>query len=310
MGKKMLNIDDVKIKELICVWQTDRKEIFLDKIKENLVDLIYQYPARIFGKDENECSAFYEHICERIEGILEKYTALESRFSTWFFIVLRHQYFNWSKMERRKDRIHSIRMTTVGKNSEAEIDLSDDRQFHDWNGSERESITGCDDARENAVRDIFDRFRPEQKLVVSVLYYDLDVESLSRIYQGKRDIMDVFEQYSHFKHETAERRNVILTKFRNLNEKIPDLKWRLMSLEKSSLRSEDHEKKCAKLRRDILKCEEFRIRASGDLMRQGMNMPYDWVAEVLGWPETKVRKTMFYIKQRFLKYFQEHKGLL
>jgi len=101
--------EDREIKDWIITFQQTGQG--LERIREELADLMYQFPAIAFEVYDHDVNGdFYLYVSDRLEKILGSYTPLENaRFKTFFYLALRRQYLNFIKT--RKPKIQETPLT-------------------------------------------------------------------------------------------------------------------------------------------------------------------------------------------------------
>jgi len=305
-----LDLDDQAIKSLIVQWKSEPSEKKLIRIRDMLSSLIYAYPARVFSRSEESCSGFFEYVAERLSNMLDKYEPQEARFTTWFFIVLRNHYFNWTKSEKRQNRIKEIPLNIQTDNPDEEMDLGDFQQHRHWHENMVSATVDQEEKRLMMIQRILKSLTAQQKLVVSLLFYHLDIEALQSVYKGKRKIMDVFKEYSRINMDMKEKRDALSVKIRMLSAEITELQYKERCLLNILPKPDDLEEKLQTIRKDLAKKRRFREDRTRDLTTQNLNMPYSWVGDVIGLPAVKVRKTMDKIRKVFMFHFEKNEALI
>lgn len=95
-------IEDKVLKENIEKFQNN--EDCFDKIKELLSEFIYHYPSFAYEVfDEDIKGDFYIYVLDRLEKIILSYKIQENtKFKTFFYLVLKRQYLNFIKTQKHK----------------------------------------------------------------------------------------------------------------------------------------------------------------------------------------------------------------
>ncbi|MFW6181775.1 MAG: sigma-70 family RNA polymerase sigma factor [Spirochaetota bacterium] len=86
-------IPDRRVKQLLRRFNGGDRECF-GEILRLVSPYVYHYPRIVFGADEDRCGDFYEYVLVRLKKILSCYKEAETRFVTWFTVVLRNRYLN------------------------------------------------------------------------------------------------------------------------------------------------------------------------------------------------------------------------
>jgi RNA polymerase sigma factor (sigma-70 family) len=297
-GSKRLELDDALIKEEISGWRSSPDERKYRRIMEMLSPLIYEYPVRVFNANEDSSGNFFEYVFERLSQLLMKYDAQATRFTTWFFIVLRNLYFNWLRSNRSKEGLRTIPIKIPSQDSETEIDLGDMKEYRTWHEKEQKnSVPDCPDPCQRITK-IVQKLPPEHRLLLSVLYGDIDLEALFQNRGTKRTPRDVMERYAAAKAEIHKKNRKTLEKIRLYRKEILDLQNMEMELQNKSRTLPDYRNALEEVRQKIKLKRDYKTKAEVSLGKSYLNIPYDIAAEIMGWSVAKVKKYSNIIKNR------------
>ena len=97
-------IDDEFIKKAVNEYKATRSIESLKEINNHLSNYIYNYPRKVFGIYHNDALEFYSYYIERIGNIILKYNETEAKFITWFTYTLRSHYLNFIDYKKRKNK--------------------------------------------------------------------------------------------------------------------------------------------------------------------------------------------------------------
>lgn len=306
LGSKNLVLDDALIKERICGWKKEPDERKFRIILEMLSPMIYEYPVRVFNRDEDTSGFFFEYVQGKLGPLLEKYDAQEARFSTWLFVVLRNLYFNWIRSLKKKEVLKTVPMKTPSQDTDLEIDWGDVRQYETWNQKENESEPEDSDSPSRVVGRIINSLHPQHQLLLSVLYGEIDLEALfkNRTAKNKKSsLKDVMERYAQAKAEIQRKNKLSLEKLRFYNKEIQNLQVKEHELQSRSREIPEDKIALEEIRKEIKLKKGYRVKIEDCLRRANLNIPYGIAAEILGWSEGKVKKIAHIIRNRIKSEF-------
>ncbi|MCK4906808.1 MAG: sigma-70 family RNA polymerase sigma factor [Spirochaetes bacterium] len=89
---------DIKIKKLLHDYKNG-EEVVLSEILPLLIPVIYSFPYKNGSPDSETVDRFYNDIFNRIHAILRSYNIKNTKFTTWFYTVLRNSFLNIKRKE-------------------------------------------------------------------------------------------------------------------------------------------------------------------------------------------------------------------
>jgi len=160
----VMRIKKEKVEELILKYQKKLDINILKDIIKETSDMVYNYPTIVFHVSIEKCSDFYIYFMERIPSLVLKFNPILSSFYTWFNIVLKSQCLNWLNTLK----VHKKKMISVISLDQYYYDVSDNNDLYD-------------DENVQLVRDYISNLPLLDRLIIQLLYYNIDDMLLQEI---------------------------------------------------------------------------------------------------------------------------------
>lgn len=205
-----MKLNDDKIKDLLHRYFEKYDSKLINEIKSEVGEYIYFFPKVSFKKDYDICGEFYLFVIERIEDILKNFP-LDSgiRFQTWFNYVLKNQYLNFLRFNRK----------------EAYVELSID----DY---EDEIPLEAFESEELSFKEIENVFSSIERMdgLILKLFYIPDVLTAEEIGEISRKFGVNISTVIKIHREIICKRQMEFQHIRKLSEKIKELNSKIMEL--------------------------------------------------------------------------------
>lgn len=101
MKKRIIDSD---IKNLLRRYHSADVRCY-SEILDTLSSYIYNFPRIVFCAPDDQCGEFYEYVLVRLRAILRMYRESDTRFVTWFTVVLRNRFFNYLREQKNRNSI-------------------------------------------------------------------------------------------------------------------------------------------------------------------------------------------------------------
>ncbi len=133
---KTLEMQDQKIKELVCRYNEFRNPRTKRKLISILSPVIVNFPHFYKYLDEDLCHDFYIFILSKLDKILSKYTPLSTaKFSSWFSVTMSRNLWLFIYCEKRKNK-YKIDEISADEDMEKKYFVSENTVKYESNDNE------------------------------------------------------------------------------------------------------------------------------------------------------------------------------
>jgi DNA-directed RNA polymerase specialized sigma24 family protein len=281
-------IDDPEIKRLVLAYQEEGGGPVPEAILKKISGVVMDYPARVFCRNFDDCSDYYEYVTCRLPGILKGYRQTGALFTTWFLVVLRNQYLNWLKKNEARERVVRIVPRPGG-----ELGPADMVNLRRWKEREQDERAP---ARTGAFRTWFRAQKPERKLLMGLLFGECDPVSLRAVMADAEKAAELYAEYQSFSRKARFARERIFARLSACQEAVVRLEKNLYWLDRTILEPDEHAREAARTK---ARMETWKRRLEKWLRRLGhmrYNTPYGWVSRVTGWPIDRIKRQLAAIR--------------
>jgi len=287
----MYGINDVEIKNLVLEYQEQGAGPLPEAVQRTLSLIIMDYPRRLFFRNADDCSDFYEYVCCRLPRILKTYTQTNALFTTWFLVVLRNHYLNWLKSAEDKERTVSL-TPRPGR----EISPGDRVSFNLWR-EEQQPGADYSTAGQSSFRKWFKVQKPERKLLLTLLFGECDPGNLQALTGNAGRAAALYGEYLSFSRRSCLKRERLLSRLAACQSAVVRLEKSLFWTDRSIPEPDERLRETARIGAKLKTWKGRLAKWLRRLNRMKYNMPYGWVGRITGWSVDRIKRQLALIRK-------------